>query len=55
MNEAKEYRQYAEESRKLAAHLKSGGGREQMLEIASEWDQLANERERRLTREFRSA
>jgi hypothetical protein len=55
MDKGKEYRKYAEESRKLAATLKSGGGREHLLEIASEWDRLADEREHRFTRDIRSA
>jgi hypothetical protein len=42
-----EYRRYADECRSLADKLKNGDGRAQLLDIASAWEKLALEHERR--------
>jgi phytoene/squalene synthetase len=50
MKTALEYRQHAEECRKLARHLPVGQQREQLLEIAKHWDELVQTREAQLCR-----
>ena len=47
MNKASEYRRHAVECRQFAA-LMDGDPREQLLEMATTWEQLAEERERLL-------
>ena len=43
MKKASEYREHAEECRALAKHM-HGDQRDQLLEMARTWDQLAAER-----------
>ena len=45
MKTAAEYRQHAEECRILARQMPDGPQRQQLLEMARTWDQLADERE----------
>ena len=47
MNKSVEYRRYADECRSLAEKLKPGDGRAQLLDIATAWESLAVEHERR--------
>jgi hypothetical protein len=47
MKKASEYRRHAAECRQLAG-LMDGEQRDQLLEMAATWDQLAEERERLL-------
>jgi hypothetical protein len=44
VKKASEYRQHADECRKLAARMESGEHRDQLLVMAAMWDQLAEER-----------
>lgn len=44
MKKASEYRQHAKECRDLAAKMASPDQREQLLEMARHWDQLARDR-----------
>ncbi|MBS0297666.1 MAG: hypothetical protein JSR45_15255 [Proteobacteria bacterium] len=44
MKKASEYRAHAEECRQLAAAMELGGQRDQLLEMATNWDRLAEER-----------
>lgn len=44
MKKASEYRQHAHECRDLAAKMASADQREQLLEMARHWDQLAGDR-----------
>lgn len=44
MKKASEYRQHAQECRDLAAKMASPDQREQLLEMARHWDQLARDR-----------
>lgn len=46
MKKASEYRQHAEECRTLARQMKEGLQREQLLRMAQNWDQMAEDRER---------
>lgn len=45
---ANEYRRYAQECRTTAQSVRSGEGREQLLEVAAQWERLAARREQRL-------
>ena len=45
MKKAYEYRQHAEECRKLAKRRASDRGRDELLSIAAQWDELAVARE----------
>lgn len=54
MKKASEYREHADECRKLAASM-DGEQREQLLKMAENWEQLAEDRARLIaaeTREF---
>ena len=44
MKKASEYRQHAEECRVLARRMAPGEHRDQLLEMAATWDNLATER-----------
>lgn len=44
MKKASEYRQHAQECRDLAAKMASPDQREQLLEMARHWEQLARDR-----------
>jgi hypothetical protein len=44
MKKASEYRQHAEECRKLAATMQSNDQREQLLQMAADWETLADDR-----------
>jgi hypothetical protein len=44
MRKASEYRQHAEECRSLAASMPSDAHRDQLLEMAEQWEKLAEER-----------
>ena len=55
MHPAADYRQYAQECRTTAESLKPGQGREQLLEVAAQWERLASEREQRLQPVFNGA
>jgi hypothetical protein len=44
MKKASEYRRHAEECRALAKNMKAGEQREQLLEMATTWENLATER-----------
>jgi hypothetical protein len=46
MKKASEYRKHAEECRVLARGLKGGPQRDQLLEMAKNWDQMAEDRDR---------
>lgn len=46
MKTASEYRQHAHECRVLAKQVPEGEQRNQLLEMAKTWDNLAKERER---------
>jgi hypothetical protein len=46
MKKASEYRQHAEECRVLARNVKEGVQREQLLEMARNWEQMAEDRDR---------
>jgi hypothetical protein len=46
MKTAAEYRKHAEECRVLAKQMSDGDQRNQLLEMAKTWDNLALERER---------
>ncbi|PVE25238.1 hypothetical protein DC522_06825 [Microvirga sp. KLBC 81] len=45
MKKASEYRKHAEECRALAKQLPEGPQRDQLLEMARTWDNLANDRD----------
>ncbi len=45
MKKASEYRKHAEECRILAKQVPEGPQREQLLEMARTWDNLANDRD----------
>lgn len=45
MKKASEYRKHAEECRALAKQVPEGPQREQLLEMARTWDNLANDRD----------
>ena len=44
MKKASEYRQHAEECRLLAAKMEFGDQREQLMNMAAHWEQLAQDR-----------
>lgn len=44
MKKASEYRQHAQECRDLARQMPEGEQRDQLLEMAATWDNLAKER-----------
>ena len=46
MKKASEYRKHAEECRVLAQSMKDSPQREQLLEMARNWDQMARDRDR---------
>lgn len=46
MKKASEYRQHAEECRAMARTMKEGTQREQLLDMARNWDQMAKDRDR---------
>ena len=50
-----EYCQNAYECRAAAESLKPGHGREQLLEVAAQWERLAVAREQRMQLEFKAA
>lgn len=50
MKKASEYRQHAEECRALAAKMELGDKRDQLLAMASHWDQMAVERAQLIAR-----
>jgi hypothetical protein len=45
MKKAHEYREHAEECRKLAQRMRTDEGRDELLKIAAHWDELAEGRE----------
>lgn len=45
MKKAYEYREHAEECRKLADGLKDGPQKEQLLDMAENWESLAKDRD----------
>ena len=47
MRLAAEYLKYAKDCREAAEGLKKGEGREQLLEVAAQWEKMAAEREAR--------
>ena len=51
MKKASEYRQHAEECRALAKRMDAGEQRDQLLEMAATWDQLAAERSELIRRQ----
>jgi hypothetical protein len=46
MKKASEYQKHAEECRALANQVKDGPQREQLLQMARNWDQMAEDRNR---------
>ena len=50
MKKASEYRLHAEECRQLAARMQVGEHRDQLLEMASNWEAMAEERAQLLRR-----
>ena len=50
MKKASEYRKHAEECRVLARSMPAGKDRDQLLEMAATWDNLATERSRLIQR-----
>jgi len=50
VKKASEYRQHAEECRILARQVPDGPQREQLLEMARTWDNLAQDRDRLVER-----
>jgi hypothetical protein len=50
MKKASEYRQHAEECRALARSMPVGKDRDQLLEMAATWDNLAAERSKLVQR-----
>jgi hypothetical protein len=44
VNKEEEYRQHAEDCRRLASLMRAGAHRDQLLQIAATWDKLAAER-----------
>jgi hypothetical protein len=50
MKKASEYRLHAEECRALAAGMQIDEQREQLLAMADQWEALANDRERIVSR-----
>ena len=50
-----EYRQNAYECRAAAESLKPGQGREQLLDVAAQWERLAVEREQRMQLDSKAA
>lgn len=44
MKKASEYRQHADECRRLAALMSEGEHRDQLLRMAKAWDELAEDR-----------
>jgi hypothetical protein len=46
MKKASEYRRHAEECRVLARGMKEGPQRDQLLDMAKNWDTLAEDRDR---------
>ena len=44
MKKASEYRLHAQECRELARHMPDGAQRDQLIEMAKTWDNLAAER-----------
>jgi hypothetical protein len=52
MKKASEYREHADECRKLAASME-GDQRDQLLQMAENWDQLAEDRTRLIASEAR--
>jgi hypothetical protein len=50
MKKASEYRQHAEECRALARSMPAGKDRDQLLEMAATWDNLAAERSKLVQR-----
>jgi hypothetical protein len=44
LKKASEYRQHAEECRRLAGTMESGEQRDQLLEMATNWERMAAER-----------
>jgi hypothetical protein len=50
MRKASEYRQNARECRQLAAGMPPGEKRDQLLQMAATWEQLAEERSHRAAR-----
>jgi hypothetical protein len=50
MKKASEYRQHAEECRALARGMPPGGQRDQLLDMARTWDNLADERAQLISR-----
>ena len=51
MKKASEYRQHAAECRTLAGRMDVGEHRDQLLQMAATWDQLAAERAQRAKRQ----
>ena len=49
MQIATDYRQQAKECRAIATQLKPGNGREQLMSLASRWELLADNSERRFS------
>ena len=54
MQIAMEYRQQAKECRAIAALLKPGNGREQLMSLAQRWELLASNNERSFTADILS-
>jgi hypothetical protein len=50
MKAVSDYRQHAEECRKLARQMTIGEQREQLLKLAHHWDELARSREGQIRR-----
>lgn len=44
MKKASEYRQHAEECRQLASNMESGEQRDQLLQMAANWERMAEDR-----------
>jgi hypothetical protein len=55
MKTAEEYRQHADECRRLAERARSPDERKAILQIATSWDKLAGDRDRKITKERQAA
>jgi hypothetical protein len=55
MKTLEEYRQHADECRRLADRARTREDREALLMIATSWDKLAGDRDRKITKERTAA
>jgi uncharacterized protein Yka (UPF0111/DUF47 family) len=55
MKTVEEYRQHADECRRLAERARTPEDRKALLSIATSWDKLAGDRDRKITKERTAA